>query len=224
MRSLDLPRFYRYAAGMVVKIEQQVADLVDPARHGAIGDSGAVLAGTPPVIVTDEPGVPYDLRLTIEALHGKVICTAAVVTQREGGPPIMRSALARLPIDRLLRQAAIAVGFDPTADSILGGLSGDMADRVERSMAPARGRRGDPEARQRLLATVATMYRDLTAAGVSNPKPAIARQLGYSPSYVGSLIGQARRTKPPLLGPAYSGRAGEAARGRRRSAQRKGEQ
>jgi len=159
----------------------------------------------------DGPAIPYLLRLTIAVVHGKPICTSLTAERRPGGPPVTRRGLNSLPVDKLVRLAA--------ADSAMTATTGDGwrsydllndpgAAALLRELGPRRGRRGDPGARVELIGKVVAAYRDLLAAGIGQPKPAIARELAISVSYVSALLADARRQG--LLGPAIPGRAGEA--------------
>jgi hypothetical protein len=52
------------------------------------------------------------------------------------------------------------------------------------------------------------MYKELVGAGVKHPKPTIADELGYTASYIGTLLADARKQR--LLGPPPGpGKAGE---------------
>jgi hypothetical protein len=67
--------------------------------------------------------------------------------------------------------------------------------------------------REELLRQVAAAYQDAITAGDPAPRQTIAAQFGVSPGHVGRLLVAARRPRdgqPPLLGPAISGKAGEA--------------
>lgn len=65
-----------------------------------------------------------------------------------------------------------------------------------------------------VLRDVATTYRKHLVSGHPAPRDATRREMNLSNSYVGRLLYEARRTDPPLLGPAPIGRAGELERPR----------
>ena len=149
----------------------------------------------------DEDVSPYDLELEIRVLHGRPICALFQATQREGGPPITRKGLNGTRVEELLRRALTGGAAGPLmqSTSIGGGqyrvspLSRADAAKAFKQTQPARGRRADPAARQQKVERAAGMYCDLIEAGVRHPKPVIAKQLHLSASYVGALIGEARK-------------------------------
>ena len=185
----------------------------------SIGGEMTPLAGAPDVAVpelgveVDEPAIPYVLRLTVAVVHGKPVCTSLAAERRPGGPPVTRRGLNALPVDRLVRAAAMEAaakvasrGPGVVSYDLFGGGAATAAVAAE--MAPRRGRpREDPGARRELMAKVVAQYRDLLPV-TGHPKPVIARSLGISMSYVSALLAQARREG--ILGPAIPGRAGEA--------------
>jgi hypothetical protein len=130
--------------------------------------------------------------------------------QKDGGPPITRRGLNSRPVDQIVRavaaQAALHAEHRPGAVTYRP-VAPEEASALVAELAPRRGRRSDPDTMNHLIETVVRSYRDLLAAGVKQPKPAIARELSISPSYVGSLLAEARRRG--LLGVAIPGRAGE---------------
>ncbi len=160
----------------------------------------------------DDPNIPYLLDIEVSVVHGQPVCTQLTAGQKDGGPPVTLRGLNALPVDQIVRavaaQAAVRaehgpgiVTYEPVAP--------EEAVSLLAELAPRRGRRSDPDARNQLIESVVRSYRDLLAAGVKQPKPAIARELSISPSYVGSLLAEARRRG--LLGAASPGRAGERA-------------
>lgn len=63
-----------------------------------------------------------------------------------------------------------------------------------------------------LIREVVDAYREALAAGDPSPRKTLADRFGYSNEHIGRLLTQARRPRngrPPLLGPAHTGRAGE---------------
>lgn len=65
---------------------------------------------------------------------------------------------------------------------------------------------------EQLLRDIARAYREAVAAGDPKPRVTLAAQFGYSNAHVGWLLTQARKSRrgrPPLLGPARPGKAGE---------------
>jgi hypothetical protein len=158
----------------------------------------------------DNASLPYLVHLTVAVVHGQPVCTGLTAERRDGGPPVTRRGLNSLPVERIVReivaQAVLKTEIRPGAVSYR--LAGaPNAGPVLAQLAPRRGRRSDPEARRELIGKVVAAYRDLVANGVRQPKPAIARELSISESYVAALLTAARRQG--LLGPAVPGRAGE---------------
>ncbi len=70
------------------------------------------------------------------------------------------------------------------------------------------GRRARGDDRRRLLERVAEEYRSV-ALKEKNPRKVVGDKLGYSAAHIGRLLVEARKTTPPLLGPAAPGKAGE---------------
>ena len=69
-------------------------------------------------------------------------------------------------------------------------------------------------AAEKLLQQVADAYREAVAAGDPSPRKTLASRFNYTNVHIGRLLGQARRSRdgrPPLLGPARPGKAGETA-------------
>lgn len=74
----------------------------------------------------------------------------------------------------------------------------------------AKGKRG--AAVELRLRQVVDAYREAVAAGDPHPRQTVATKFGYSGEHVGRLLSQARKPRdgrPPLLGPATPGKAGE---------------
>lgn len=159
----------------------------------------------------DGPELPYRLHLVIAVVHGRPVCTSLTAERLPDGAPVTRRGLNSLPVDKLVRMAAaqsaatISRGDGWTSYDL---VTPEQSASVLAGLTPRRGRRGDPGAREELVRKVVIAYRDLLAAKVKQPKPAIAKSLGISVSYVSALLADARRQG--LLGPAIPGRAGEA--------------
>jgi hypothetical protein len=158
----------------------------------------------------DNASLPYLLHLTVAVVHGHPVCTGLTAERRDGGPPVTRRGLNSLPVERIVREvvAQTVLKTEARPGAISYRPAGTLeAGPVPAQLAPRRGRRSEPEARRELIGKVVAAYRDLVANGVSRPKPAIARELSISGSYVAALLTAARRQG--LLGPAIPGRAGE---------------
>jgi hypothetical protein len=159
----------------------------------------------------DHPDLAYALGIAVSVVHGQPVCTQLTVVQKDGGPPVTRRGLNSIPVDQIVRAvaayAAVRTEHRPGV-VVYRPVAPEEAGILRAELAPRRGRRSDPVARDQLIERVVRSYRDLIAAGVRQPKPAIARELSISQSYVGSLLAEARRRG--LLGAAVPGRAGEA--------------
>jgi hypothetical protein len=124
---------------------------------------------------------------------------------------VTRSGLNSIPVEEIVRHAAARMAMSieqQPGHATLRPLAPDEKSEVFRALQHPRGRRAEPGRQQELVERAATMYRELTSSGVRHPKPVIALELSLSPSYVGALLGRAR--KQGLLAPALKGRAGEA--------------
>ncbi len=93
----------------------------------------------------------------------------------------------------------------PTPEAAIARARVALAGVTRRSGTRARG-----EAKKLLLERVAEEYRLALASGHKQPRKIVAARLGYSVEHIGRLLVEARRTVPPLLGPASPGKAGEA--------------
>lgn len=101
-------------------------------------------------------------------------------------------------------QRETVVDAKPATDA-LRALFSNVPSRPEKT----RKRGADAEA---LIRDVADAYREAVANGDPKPRVTLAGRFGYSPEHIGRLLTQARKPrngKPPLLGPAAPGKAGE---------------
>lgn len=184
----------------------------------SMGGPMTALRGMPDVVVpqlgikVDDEGVAYDLEMTVAMVHGAPVCTALTATQRPGGPPVTRQGLNSLPLNRIVREAVamgawrkVAEGPGFTACDFM--VPGTAEDAL-RAMPGGRHRPADPGTQDQRMRDAVKAYKELTGSGHTRPKPVIARSMGFTVSYVSKLLTRARREG--LLGPARSGRAGEA--------------
>jgi hypothetical protein len=158
----------------------------------------------------DMPDLPYVLDVEVGVLHGDPICVSLRAQQRPGGPAVTRSGLNSIPVEQIVRfaTAETAMSVSKQAEhNILRPLTPAEKAVEFRALQRPRGRRAEPGQQQLLVERAATMYRELTSSGVRHPKPVIATELSLSRSYVGALLGRAR--KQGLLATALKGRAGE---------------
>jgi hypothetical protein len=158
----------------------------------------------------DDPDLPYRVHLTVAAVHGKPVCTGLTAERREAGQPVTRRGLNALPVEQIVHAVVAEVAMkaeDSPGRRIYTPLGAANAGPLIAQLAPRRGRRRDPAARQELTRKVVTAYRELLAADVRQPKPLIAKELSISTSTVGALLAEARQQG--LLGAAVPGRAGE---------------
>jgi hypothetical protein len=159
----------------------------------------------------DDQALPYLLRIKVEVVHGKPVCTALEATRRPGGMPVTRRGLNSLPVERLVRIIAAQASWQKSAgpghvtyDLIAGD---DERAKVRHQLEPRRGRRPDPATHDDLIRQAVRAYRELLPTTM-HPKPHIAAELNISKSYVAALLREARQRG--WLGPAIPGRAGEA--------------
>jgi hypothetical protein len=160
------------------------------------GPAGVVLPERLTASVRD-PRIAYDLELEIRILYGRPICVSLEAHQREGGPPVTRSGLNSLPVDKIVREAssrhALRVRSSQKGTSTLSRASTEEQETARKALGPKLGRPGDPAARRGRLIAVATAYQELTQAGVKHPRKALAAQFTYAPASIGRLIAEARR-------------------------------
>jgi hypothetical protein len=153
--------------------------------------------------------------LSVEIEHGRAVCTAVT---REAGPPLTAQMLRSLPLRRLIAHSARSV-MSPVTEREDGGLDfhlfGGARPKAEQVAKRVMARNDDHPT---LLRKVADRYRELTEGDRPDPAPrkVIAQEMGYSVGYVAQLLNEARSTRPPLLGPARRGMAGEQHQPRRR--------
>jgi hypothetical protein len=55
--------------------------------------------------VVREPGIPYDLTLSIAFASGRYRCTSLTALPRKGGPPITAAGLRSIPVGALVRRS-----------------------------------------------------------------------------------------------------------------------
>jgi hypothetical protein len=174
--------------------------------------------------LVDDATLPYIVTVHLGVAAGKPICRKLTAEQRSGGAPVTRRGLNAIPIGRIIEEVAQrwAIQINESAKTARFSTTGEK-DRIKQSMRPDRGRRGDPDARRLLVERVATLYNELVEQQIKHPKPAIAKELGYSASYIGALVAEARASVPPLIAkPTGPGRASAAAPApKRRSSARK---
>lgn len=102
--------------------------------------------------------------------------------------------------------------FDLPSDTDLHQAVTASEDRVDRwlkkSPKPSKRRKSREEA-EATLRRVVDRYKALVALGDPSPRLTIAAEEHYTPEHIGRLLVKARNRKPPLLGPAAPGKAGE---------------
>jgi|HubBroStandDraft_3_1064219.scaffolds.fasta_scaffold53056_2 hypothetical protein len=139
------------------------------------------------------------------------------------GDVVISAAVLRRPMIAALREWE-AVGRQiarqilagvPEREVTFEGLSATRALRIllGPSSGPRPPQRKRGQLREHLIAEVARAYRAAVAAGDPAPIPGIAAAFAYSQPHIRRLVGDARRPRngrPPLLGPALRGKAGEA--------------
>ena len=166
----------------------------------------------------DDLALPYLLNLTVGVHRRRLAIEGALILQRRGGSPVTSAGLRLVVLDAYLG----AVRKE------LGALSGafllaTVKERTPRSVSwspPSveewlrfedEQRRSLP--RRETLHMVAEAYQEALADPdpevFRKPTAAVAKRLHYSRGHISRLLTEARESKPPLLGPAHTGRAGE---------------
>lgn len=167
-------------------------------------------------------GGSWPLELTVETVieDSQVVVDEVRIRRPAGAPGISTKALRLIPLARIVRSmvdtAAQPARWDDgkLAIEVFGpDDSAIPSAAIQRAMRPEVSKRSH-ERHVELMRTVAMLYREALAADVPRPRRHVARQMGYSNSYVGKLLFEARRTDPPLLGAAPGvGRSGEIRKG-----------
>jgi hypothetical protein len=214
MRLRHKPHWNRYTSTVSTppthsRSANPVVRVISSLGRGHIGDDGVYYPSDLTIDVSDCGEIPFDLTIHVSVIHGRPICRAVEVRQRAGGPQVGRAALAKIPVDRIVRDAVASHAMSPTPGNAprfrptTGAQRGDLEQRLR----PRRGRKADPARRRELIQTVADMYLELIAQGEPRPKPVIAKQLQYSTAHIGTLLRAAR--DQGLVGPPPGpGRAG----------------
>lgn len=176
-------------------------------------------------LLDDDPSVPYAVTVEMDVVGGKPICRRLTAERKPEGIPVTRRGLNAIPLAEIVEEIVrrFSLRFEPVGDGRKRARATTEAERTAgvQAMRPPRGRRRDAESRRALIERVAELYQELVNNKISHPKPVIAEQLGYSTSYIGALVAEARRMTPPLIGkPTGPGRAGNVTtkkRGKRES-------
>jgi hypothetical protein len=155
--------------------------------------------------------VHLEVAMIVSIQTGRLACEEMTIARRDGGPPISTAGLRHIPVSALLVKSAWAVAQVEALDDDLHGDDGTdgavirasrVIDRVQPSKGPLSGLKRDA-----LLGQIAAAYRRALKAGDTAPRKAVAEEMGYSESYIGKLLVEARRKN--ILGAATPGRAGE---------------
>jgi hypothetical protein len=189
-------------------------------------------SGTPRIVLSDGSRVPqqftalifrggmsFNIGVYVEP-DGSGVCTSiGCVSEVDGERPWITDVIANLP-DMGLRawvRYAIAIAakteehpdltqwpefpLDPGDESVAGQHWRDVAEKWHQQ--PTRRRKATTPAR---LREVATLYNAALAEGRHDPTVAVAEGMNLSRSQAAKLVGQCRRTSPPLLEPVTSRR------------------
>ena len=170
-----------------------------------------------------DPSWPAQVSLVLEVEDGRVVVDE-VTLRRASGPSgtagITTQSLRSFPLTSIVRQVpkelplAATLGQDGRSIELLGpGGTVSRIDGVKQSVTPRSQLPRSKALRARELHRIVEAYRAaLNDPNIARPRYHVATQLGYSSSYIGKLLNEARRADPPLLGPAPSrGKAGEVA-------------
>jgi hypothetical protein len=113
--------------------------------------------------------LPYDVELKIAASPGRIEATEVTVRQRLGGPPVTARNLHRVPINRLLENAAMAVALrreDLGNGSIAYEPAYGDGDTYTLRAPQALNARGRAPLDEKMLGQVAKIYRTAKRAGL----------------------------------------------------------
>jgi hypothetical protein len=81
-----------------VKIRQQIRSVAKDVGNGFAAHVPATLESTP------KDDLDYDLRMTVDFVAGKLVCTSLQANSREGGVPVTGEGLRAIPVARLVQQ------------------------------------------------------------------------------------------------------------------------
>ncbi len=156
------------------------------------------------------------IEIVIEAR--RPVVESVSVRRLDGGPEVSSSVLRSVTVASIVRDALTIAAFPAYLKngqlrmSILpiGDEMSVVADTGKILNSERRARSSGDEHRK-LLEEVAREYRmALADPTVKRPRAHVASKLHRSSSHIGKLLGEARRTDPPLLNPAPGpGKAGE---------------
>lgn len=166
----------------------------------------------------DDPELPFRLTMTVGARDRRLVVEQVTIAQRDGGQAVTSAGLRLVRVDAYLAAVRQNLGTyggafllaqvrDRTESAVSWGLpSKEALERFED------GQRGSLT-HQELLALAAHHYQEALASSdpkeFRKPTEAVAKRLHCTRGHASRLLSEARRTKPPLLGPAFKGRPGE---------------
>lgn len=149
---------------------------------------------------------------------GRPVVEKVSVQRVDGGPEVSPSILRAVPVASIVRNALAIVAKparfeDGKLRISLFPIEGEISATAEvgRYLNSQRRAPRSKDEHHKLLVEVAREYREACAdPNVIRPRTHVATKLGYSSSYIGKLLCEARRTDPPLLNKALGpGKAGE---------------
>ena len=191
-----------------IVVERTLDDLI----HGTYLPEPRLMVTRRCAVRVTAPSWPLTVLLQLVAEDGRVLVTEVSVRGAEG---LTSDVLRSIPLAHVVRRALdqvavparwergrlVAEVFGPSGKPLPSGA-------IQRALEPR-----PPRSRQHhraLLETVVNEYRQAVAAGVAHPRKHVAQRLGYSSTYVGKLLHEARTMVQPLLGKAPGpGKAGE---------------
>lgn len=207
----------RYAAEMSPRstrdpsvVEVRIRDAGFATGEGSGDIEGGRLMGKLAVDVED-PAVPYDITMTVVALHGQLACEEITIGRRDRSPAVTGTVLRSTLIDTYLTRIRQELAQDTGQLFVMTRVRSTPESSTYRGMTDAErdGLAQSPRRRRRAsvdLAEVAKLYRE-AAKTTHAPTAEVAKQLGIHRGYAGALVSRAR--KEGHLGPARPGRGGE---------------
>jgi hypothetical protein len=144
----------------------------------------------------------------VRIVNREPICESLTISSVRNGSPVTASSLRTIPLAGMIRYSLSAVGGFPFS------LDGEKRvpiktqESIEARDAESRPKRTP---RSDVLPRVVEEYKKALAnpSTRDSATQTVANHLHYQRGYVSRLLSEARRTDPPMLGPAKAGKSGE---------------
>lgn len=143
----------------------------------------------------------FKVVLTVRISGGRPMCESMTVSSRDGKPRVTGTTLRDIPLSALLQQSIEGIGFPYS-------IKDERQVPIGTQTMIDRGKR---QPKSVILPMVVDAYREACAdpATMNAPTEAVAKRLNYARGHISRLLSEARKTDPPMLGPAQRGKAGE---------------